>query len=292
MFNKILLPLDGSDMAESVIPYGEALARRLGSELVLIHACDESHNLNHTMHRLYLEKRAELVAEGFLSSAGEGQSPCVTAVTQFGELAPVIHDYVEQNGIDLVIMVSGGLNASAARPNSVADDVFRVIGCPSMLVPPRAVAPGKPLFSQILVPLDGTPGSEQALAPAAALAAASDAVITLFSMVKELVHSEPESDLVGDRGLYDIKGSLAAQEKTGEYLETLAWKMRDQGLDVDTRVDVGSDGAKLISAAARVLAADMVVMATTSRVSTWGVKSVTHKLLLAGDLPLLIVRQE
>jgi nucleotide-binding universal stress UspA family protein len=68
--------------------------------------------------------------------------------------------------------------------------------------------------------------------------------------------------------------------------------MRDQGLDVDTRVDVGSDGAKLISAAARVLAADMVVMATTSRVSTWGVKSVTHKLLLAGDLPLLIVRQE
>ena len=37
MFERILLPLDGSEIAEIAIPYGEELARRLGSEVILYH---------------------------------------------------------------------------------------------------------------------------------------------------------------------------------------------------------------------------------------------------------------
>ena len=293
MFNKILLPLDGSDLAELAIPYGEYLARRLGSELILIHACDENHNLTHTMHRLYLEKRAEIIASSINSNPDSGPMPAVTAVTQFGKLAPVIHDYVEQNGIDLIIMVREGLSVSSGRQStSIIDNVFRDIGCPSMLVPPQAVNMDKPLFNHILVPLDGTSGSEQALAPAAALAAASDAEVTLFSMVQEVFDAEPESDLVGDRGLYNLKVSIEKQDKVGDYLEKLARKMRLEGLDVCPRVDIGDDSAHLISVAARVLGADMVVMATASVVSTWRAKSVTHKLLSDTNLPLLVIRQQ
>lgn len=294
MFNKILIPLDGSDIAEAAIPYGETLARRLGSEIILLHACDESHNLNHTMHRLYLEKRAEMIASGFGPGADTGSAPSAAAVIQFGQLAPVIHDYVEQNGTDLIIMIREGLSAASKSHSaaSVFDDVFREVGCPSMLVPPEAVVKGKPLFNHILVPLDGSPGSEQALAPAAALAKASGAEITLFSMVKEMLEAEPESDLVGDRGLHNMKKSLDEQDRVSDYLESLAEKLRHQGLEADTRVDIGDDSARLITSAARVLGADMVVMATASVVSTWRSKSVTHKLLADSDLPLMVVRQQ
>ena len=294
MFKRILIPLDGSDIAEAAIPYGEALARRLGSEVTLLHACDESHQFNHTMHRLYLEKRAEMIAAGFSPDAGVDTAPVAAAVIQFGQLAPVIHDYVNQYNTDLIIMIREGLSA-APKSRSVAsvfDDVFRVVGCPSMLVPPEAVVKGKPLFNHILVPLDGSPGSEQALAPAAALAQASGAEITLFSMVKETLEAEPESDLVGDRGLHNMKKSLDEQDQVFEYLESLADKLRQDGLEAAPRVDIGDNSAHLITSAARVLGADMVVMATASVVSTWRSKSVTHKLLAETDLPLMVVRQQ
>jgi len=45
MFNRIVLPLDGSELAEAAIPYGVELARRLGSELVLLHVCLPEQNL-------------------------------------------------------------------------------------------------------------------------------------------------------------------------------------------------------------------------------------------------------
>jgi nucleotide-binding universal stress UspA family protein len=289
MFKKILLPLDGSDLAEAVIPYGEALARRTGAELVLLHACDESHHLHHTMHRLYLEKRAEIIAADL---SGDGTPPAVTAVTQFGQPTEVIQNYVANNGIDLVVMVREGSSTTQRQTTSLFDDVFRLVGCPAMLVPPHTPDGGRPLFNQILVPLDGSAGSEQALAPAVALARVDDGEITLFSMVREVYDAEPESDLVGDRGLYDREVSVKEQEKTGDYLEQLARKLRLDGLDADTRVDIGDDSSRLIAAAARVLGADMVVMATASVVSTWRAKSITHKLLAESELPLLIVRQQ
>ena len=37
MYERVLVPLDGSELAETVLPYVEELARKLGSEVVLLH---------------------------------------------------------------------------------------------------------------------------------------------------------------------------------------------------------------------------------------------------------------
>ncbi|ADJ25664.1 UspA domain protein [Dehalogenimonas lykanthroporepellens BL-DC-9] len=285
MFKKILLPLDGTDVAEAAITYGESLARQTGAELVLLHACTEEHNRYHTMHRLYLEKRAEIIAAG----TSQGTSPAVTAVTLFGEPVTVVTDYVNQNGVDLIIMVRE--SRPEQRSTAVFDEVFKSVSCPSLLVSAQPPEPGRAPFTHIMVALDGTPGSEKSLAPAIALAQAAEAEITLFSMAREVYDAEPESDLVGDRGLYDREISLKKQEKVGEYLEQLVRRLRLEGLEVNARVDIGNDSAQLITAAARVMEADLVVMATASVVSTWRAKSVTHKLLAESELPLLVVRQ-
>ena len=61
MYKKMLVPLDGSKLAEEVFPYAKELAGRLDLDLVLLHVCspDESELL--PMHRVYVERMAEIV---------------------------------------------------------------------------------------------------------------------------------------------------------------------------------------------------------------------------------------
>ena len=55
MFEKILIPLDGSEFAEAALPYGEEISRTFGSEVILLHVCiHECRNYEH-MHKIYLE---------------------------------------------------------------------------------------------------------------------------------------------------------------------------------------------------------------------------------------------
>ena len=63
MFERILLPLDGSEIAETAIPYGEELARRLGSEIVLYHTHGPEHQEQQHMRQMYLDRLAETDAK-------------------------------------------------------------------------------------------------------------------------------------------------------------------------------------------------------------------------------------
>ena len=61
MFERILLPLDGSEVAEMALPYGEELASRLGSELVLYHVHGPERGDLKRVHQMYLDRLAETV---------------------------------------------------------------------------------------------------------------------------------------------------------------------------------------------------------------------------------------
>ena len=56
MFERILLPLDGSEIAEMALPYGEELARSLGSELILFHVRGQSTGRNTSISIKYIWK--------------------------------------------------------------------------------------------------------------------------------------------------------------------------------------------------------------------------------------------
>lgn len=61
MFERIMIPLDGSEVAEIALPYGEELARRLGSEVILLHVRGSEHQQYERMHKMYLDRLAETV---------------------------------------------------------------------------------------------------------------------------------------------------------------------------------------------------------------------------------------
>lgn len=62
MFERILLPLDGSELAEMALPYGQELATRLGSELTLFHVRAQEGQQYECIHRMYLDRLAQAVA--------------------------------------------------------------------------------------------------------------------------------------------------------------------------------------------------------------------------------------
>jgi len=68
MFEKILLPLDGSELSEIIIPYGEELASKFGSELILYHARAQGYDELEHVHQAYLDRLAETIEQNIMKS--------------------------------------------------------------------------------------------------------------------------------------------------------------------------------------------------------------------------------
>jgi nucleotide-binding universal stress UspA family protein len=64
MFEKLIVPTDGSELAEVALPYAEELAGRLDSEVVLLNICESEEQRVSHMLQLYMTRLAESVDRG------------------------------------------------------------------------------------------------------------------------------------------------------------------------------------------------------------------------------------
>jgi nucleotide-binding universal stress UspA family protein len=141
MFSRILLPLDGSAMAEQALPYAIAQAERFRAELVLLQAVepildtrnlaalDDARPLRMDWARDYLESVATGIRErGIRVKIVVTEEAPNVAVTQ----------YAEMNQVDLIALCSRGHSGpSRWLMGSVADRVVRGANVPVLLVRPK-----------------------------------------------------------------------------------------------------------------------------------------------------------
>jgi len=85
MYDKILVPLDGSDLAENALPYAEELAGTLGCEITLIHVSESRYRKN---------KRSKKIE--------------VSSVHLTGHVAEQIVDYAAKENNSLIVMTTHG----------------------------------------------------------------------------------------------------------------------------------------------------------------------------------------
>ena len=149
MFDKILVPLDGSQMAECVFPYLLKISKDCSAnQVILFSVCEppkissdyaasmprtwEQHvkdftNYSQTQCSLYVKD-----AEKQLNSLGVSN---LKVETRLGDAAKEIVDYASQNNIDLIIMASHGRSGpSRWAYGSVADKVFRSTCVPVLMI--------------------------------------------------------------------------------------------------------------------------------------------------------------
>jgi nucleotide-binding universal stress UspA family protein len=114
MYNSILVPLDGSDRAEAILPHVEALARSFSAEVVFLIVVEPSTPMT-TPHGSLLD--LELVeqtteqAEAYLAGLqGEYQGKGIAGrrFVEYGPVVETISRVAEREQVDLIAMASHG----------------------------------------------------------------------------------------------------------------------------------------------------------------------------------------
>jgi nucleotide-binding universal stress UspA family protein len=294
MFERISVPLDGSRFAEAAIPYGAELTARLGSELVLFHACAQESQPYKSMHQLYLTEAAKVLERYMEKKFPKCEDWAVRTETIIGEAAGTICEYAEKNDIRLIIMAAQG--ASGPKPwtlGNVADKCVRAVNIPTLLVRVKEgnpIADKKRLISRILLPLDGSNTSEISLPYAEELAKRLKASITLYRMVEGMAL---HSDFDEYTPLASVPVSSSEEKRVRNYLIDIEKELRQKDISVTHRITGGVDPAAEILDQEKKARADLVVMASRGRspIARWVFGSVAQKVLLDGDLPLLLIRK-
>ena len=294
MFERILLPLDGSELAELALPYAEELARALGSEVVLYHVRGHEHAQQEHMHQAYLDRLAESVRRNIKNGRPEGTEARVTARVDAGEPTENICNLVDKSKLDLIVMTA--VSASGLRIGkmlgSVSDHVCRTVPIPVMLVRVQGVrrTDGKNrLINRILMPLDGSELSRLALSVGEELAATLRVSVTLFQMANRI---RPQVDAMGSGAYIDYtRFDEAEEQRVSAEMIALEAELKGRGLDITQTVTSGSDAAAAIIEASKKIGADLVVMSTNGRsgLGRWVFGNVAEKVLRHGEIPLLLV---
>jgi len=287
MFERILVPLDGSRLAETALPYAEELAGAFNSEVILIGVCEPAEEQYHHMHQLYIEKMAELVK----SHIKGGTRVKVKSVSLVGELAQEIIDYAEESSISLVVMTTHG--RSGIMPwamGSIANRVLPRIKIPILLI--RAEVPSSKVgegggFSRILVTLDGSEAGEAALLYVRELAEKLSSEVILLQVVAPGQHVYTVGGL--DYVVFTDQQVESMKTQAKQYLEKVTKKLT--GISVSSEVRVG-DAAREIIRFADETNTSLVAISSHGRsgIKQWIFGSVTHKILQAGNMSVLLVK--
>ena len=305
MFRTVVVPLDGSPLAEHALATATMLAERAGAEVRLVRAHHPI--LNDLGDQLLMEQVMREEAQDYLDRTASGiqhetgMAPG-TALLE-GPPAHAVCEYLRDLDQPLLVMSTHGRTGfSRAWMGSVADAVVRNTATPVLLLRPDE-APGGVLppigpFERMLVPLDGSDHAEQVLASALPLAELTGAQVLLLEVVKPVfipaftpaaeygVAYAPPSEFAAD-------ATHAQADRAADYVSSLAIKLRGEHptLDVQSEVRTEPAPATAILETARAQGSDIVALATHGRgMSRLMVGSVADKVLRAGPRAMLVVR--
>jgi nucleotide-binding universal stress UspA family protein len=287
-FESIIVPLDGSALAEQALPVAETIARG-GGHMVLVRAHDAPVMAFANGEAWGDETRwreSNYLASVAATQATPGGAAAETLVVN-GPPAEAIRTTAEGRPRALIVMTSHGrTGARRVWLGSVADAVLgRTNGPPVFLVRAAADgAAGPSTIRKILVPLDGSVASEAILPHAAALARMCGAGIELVRVVVPDDIAEP---VVTSHGL---DGDVPAAR---DELRRIATRVGAElaPLVVRSTIAIAEQPAKIIVAAARAWGCDVVAMTTrASGLTRLVVGSVADHVIRFGPRLLLLVR--
>jgi len=298
MYKRILVPLDGSYLAEIALPYMEEIACYLNSDVTLIRVAESEDDTYDHMHRVYIDKMVEVTRQNlqkFHEKIG-GEPINVNSVFLAGNVAEEIVDYAENQQSGLIIMATHG--RSGIRRwllGSVASKVVSATEQPVLLIRAKkkdAIPKGhkKRLIKKILVPLDGSKVSEAVIPYIMELASRLKAEVTFFHVIAPVYFFYSIPGEAVNRS-YSPEDMINLMTRNETYLDTVGVEFKDKGIKTKSKVVVGVPADEIIRTADETRA-DVVAMSTHgySGINRWTLGSTADKVLHAGNTPLLLVR--
>ncbi len=303
MYKRMLVPLDGSKIAEVVLPYAVELAGRLDLHLVFLHICGPHEPETLPMCQAYIEHMAEMaMLKSREVQTKSGAQSGTRMVETRGEViaghpAEEILHYSDQNDIDLILLASHG--RSGIRQwmiGSVADKILRASKVPVWLA--RAGIPEEIVYDEwpkrtMLVPLDGSQLSETVLPHVEALAKQRGAELVNVVLLRVCEQPFITADYPGETDWEEhVKRIMNRfKEISEQYLVQVKGRLSDAGLNVKSEVIMGKPADEIIEYAHR-NPPNLIIMTTHgySGLGNWAFGSVSDKVLYNIRSPVFLVR--
>jgi nucleotide-binding universal stress UspA family protein len=291
MYEKILVTLDGSELAEQSLLYAEDLILKLGAETHLLQVTDTGESDIHDFQVMYVNQIAQRIDRWLQKNNRLGLKIVPSVVV--GSPADEVIKYAEKNGIGLIIMGTHGRSGLTRWAiGSVANKVVRGTEVPVLLTrsKPAGSAKDVQVIQKVLVPLDGSEVGENALPAVIELASRAAMELILLQAVPLAFHVYPAGDMVSQVP-YSEREMEPIKEQVKSYLDGVVKRLSARGLKVSQQMAVGNPEEVIIKKAEE-LKVDLVAMSTHGRsgVSRWVFGSVADRVLSAGTTPLLLVR--
>jgi nucleotide-binding universal stress UspA family protein len=300
-FSKILVPLDGSVLAEQAIPFASAVAKNDGTLIYaqIVPKAEAIHGLTGGTVASEGDVSA-LFNQTALTDLNNAANRWTSIAPQY-EVAIAAGDPTEQilqlaldRGVDLIVIASHGRGALGRWTfGSVADRLARSSTVPVLIVRPTdgdGAHKVIPEIKRILVPTDGSLLSEAATNEAALLAKHLNRPIVLVRAIFPEAELAPTAgfDAVYAPEIYnELSASLEADAKSG--LDRVAEALRKDGIEVEIAL-VHGPAALTIEEAAK--PDDLIVMSSHGRsgFKRWLIGSVAEKLVRTAPCPVVLVR--
>ncbi|HKV57378.1 MAG TPA: universal stress protein [Ktedonobacteraceae bacterium] len=316
MFQRILVPLDGSMRAERAIPIAARIARASSGSVVLARVVSKPSGLwpsvapqTTLVQQILADDLAE--AEGYLSVATrspELQGVTTETVVRFGPTVSSILAVADSYQSDLIVLCSHGYTGITRRiMGSVAEKLAREAPVPVLVlreggpIPGGAYADARPL--RTLVPLDGSADAKAALEPAAHLIAAlggsAPGELHLVRVVQPVATSSDEGGML--TASQKARGYLSATAEhireglvapaVAQYDLAVSWSVAVDSYVAETLVRTAENTEAVEDGSSAFADFDIIALATHGRDGwqRWVMGSVTEHILLGTKLPLLIV---
>lgn len=284
MSHHYLVPMDGSELSERALPWARYLAEIFDRRVTLLRCHDpmaavymlpefaapSTAYLDPQLYHKEMDEYLSAQVEKF--SQGQAES-----LRREGEPASIILDLSEDSRFEAVVMGShgrGGLGRWLL--GSIATKVVRGSRIPVLVINASAEVLDPPRLDSILLPLDGSEVSENALPLATSLAEKSGATLVLYHAVVHSRITNPQLQAAVDLDLQSARRHLEAV------------KARHSSLNIEVRVQATGADLGIKEAASQ---CDLVVMSSHGRsgVKRWLLGSVAEKLLQSLNKPLFVV---
>ncbi|HSK88691.1 MAG TPA: universal stress protein [Anaerolineales bacterium] len=295
MFRHILVPLDGSKLAEAAIPVSASLAKRLDAPVTLLHiieqdAPQEIHRDRHITQADEASAYLEDVAKRFPTEVKVYAHVHTAAVKDVA--GSIVEHATREFRLDLIVMCTHG--KSGVREllyGSIAQQVVAQGVTPLLLIKPEAGVAGTFNLNKILVPLDTGPIHDDSLPVTKDLAQAYQSNVHLLTVIPTFGTMAGETAAAGSllpattAALLEINVENAAEDLQ-EHLDEL----KQAGIRATAEVARGDPATEIVNLSEK-LQADMIVLTTHRKAGTaafWA-RSVAPNVARRARVPILLI---
>ena len=304
-FATVIVPHDGSRLADTAQPFAAELARATGSAVVLLRVLEERRPIFNVARRELTwfsrsTTRGELSASEILAGPlawFKEQGLPAQPVIRFGDPRSEIVAEAAAHPRPVIVIASHGRGGlGRVLLGSVVTRVLQTAACPVFIV--RARRPEQQAeavrFRRIAVALDGSELAEQALPVAIDLARDTGAAVELIRVAdtyRDEAPPEPERFLTSPAYEAMLQDFDRREAETRDYLERMTAVLREHGLDVSWHA-LSGDPARQILGYVEDNPPDVLLLTTHGRggLARWVYGSVADHLLTSASVPLLLVR--